>query len=414
MGVRAGQNPAPAVDKQIASILRRTPLIDGHNDLPWQFTRMGVDVEQIDLRQDMSRLPDPLLTDIPRLRAGQVGAQFWSVYVPANAPEIVGPSHSATSPESHLETEARSLRQVQAALVQFDIVHRMVELYPDDFELARNAGDIRRIHRQGRIASLIGLEGGHFINNSLPLLRVYYSLGARYLTLTHAETHDWADAAGDEPRHHGLTGFGRQVVCEMNRLGMLVDLSHVTDDVMRDALEVTRAPVIFSHSSARALCNHPRNVPDDVLRMVRTNGGIVMVSFLPGCLNEPSREHFVRATAHRRILEKQWPGDLARVAHEMREWRRVNPPPPVTVRDVADHVDHVRKVAGIDAVGIGSDFEGYLGVVEGLEDVSRFPALLTELARRGYSRADLRKVAGQNFLRVFRGAERAASRLRRS
>jgi membrane dipeptidase len=409
-----GDHSTAALRKRVEKALRQAPLIDGHNDLPWQFTRMGIDVDDLDLRQDTSNIPDPLLTDIPRLRAGLVGAQFWSVYVPANAPVFAAGQPATVNSDSNIlaAPELGRLREVYAALVQFDVVHRMVNRYPDDFELARTAADIRRIHRQGRIASLIGLEGGHFINNSLPLLRMYYALGARYMTLTHVETHDWADAAGDEPRHHGLTEFGREVVLEMNRLGMLVDLSHVTDDVMRDALATTRAPVIFSHSSARALCDHPRNVPDDVLGMIRTNRGVVMVCFLPGCLNEPNRNHFVRATAYRRELESRWPGDPARIAREMKAWRFANPAPPATVSDVADHIDHVRKVAGIDAVGIGSDFEGYLGVVEGLEDVSGYPALFMELARRGYSRKALQKIAGLNFLRAFREAEKVAERSR--
>ncbi len=375
---------------EVRALLREVPLIDGHNDLPWQFRKLKKRVEDIDLARDTSKLTPPLITDIPRLRAGGVGAQFWSVYVP---PEPAGAV------------------PVVAVLEQIDLVHHLVDHYPKDFALALGARDIERIHHQGKIACLIGMEGGHSIDNSLAVLRVTYALGARYLTLTHVKNTEWADAAGDQPVHHGLTSFGEEVVREMNRLGMLVDLSHVSDETMRAALRVSRAPVIFSHSSARAVCDHPRNVPDDILRVLRDNGGIVMTCFLPGYLNAACSAHLALAMAEHARLEQLFPGDADKADQEMEHWRQAHPTPPATLQQVADHIDHLRKVAGIDHVGIGSDFEGFHGTVQGLEDVSCYPALLAELRRRGYSDLDLKKIAGLNFLRVFRQAEQVASRL---
>ena len=381
---------SPAQIAEIRQLLRQSPLIDGHNDLPWQFLKRKADLDALDLTVNNGNLRDPLVTDIPRLRAGGLGAQFWSVYVPT---DLSGPA------------------AVRAVLGQIDLVHRLVAHYPDTFELALTAADIERIHRHGKIASLIGMEGGHSIDNSLAVLRATYALGARYMTLTHTANTDWADAAGDQPVHHGLTPFGEQVVREMNRLGMLVDLSHVTDETMRAALRITRAPVIFSHSSAWALCHNPRNVPDDVLEMVRTNGGVVMVCFLPGYLDEPNNAHFVLNMAERARLRKLFPNDPERVEQEIEPWRRNHPSPPASLAQVADHIDHVRQVAGIDHVGIGSDFEGFHGAPTGLEDVSCYPALLAELLRRGYTKEDLKKVAGLNLLRVMRRAEEVAREL---
>jgi membrane dipeptidase len=376
----------------IQQLLREAPLIDGHNDLPWQFRKLKKDVNEIDLSTDTGKLPSPLITDIPRLRAGGLGAQFWSVYVPVTP---AGPP------------------AVKAVLEQIDIVHGLVARYPETFELALGAADIERIHRHGKIASLIGMEGGHSIDNSLATLRMTYLLGARYMTLTHTKNTDWADAAGDQPQHHGLTPFGEAIVREMNRLGMLVDLSHVTDETMRAALRVSKAPIIFSHSSAWALCHNPRNVPDDVLEMVRTNGGIVMVCFLPGYLTQDNSAHFLMAMAERARLEKLYPDNPDREEEEMEAWRRAHPSPPASLRDVADHIDHIRKVAGVAHVGIGSDFEGFHGAVEGLEDVSCYPALLAELLRRGYSHEEIKQVAGLNLLRVFYQVEEIAARLKR-
>jgi membrane dipeptidase len=290
----------------------------------------------------------------------------------------------------------------------------MIARYPETLALALTAADVERIHRRGKIASLIGMEGGHSIGNSLAVLRMTYQLGARYLTLTHTKNTDWADAAGDEARHRGLTPFGIEVVQEMNRLGMLVDLSHVTDDVMRDALRVTKAPVIFSHSSARALCDHVRNVPDDILRLTAANGGVVMVCFLPGYLNERERQYFESVTAERRRLREQFGDDAEKLEAAVDEWRAAHPAPrSASVMDVADHVAHIRKVAGVDHVGLGGDYDGFRGSVTGLEDVSKYPNLLAELMRRGWTATEIKKLAGRNVLRVMRDAERAAKQLQR-
>jgi membrane dipeptidase len=381
---------ANATMSEIYEILRSVPLIDGHNDLPWQYRKLGNDLAAIDLSQDTSRRQDLLVTDIPRLRAGGVGAQFWAVYVP---PALPGPA------------------AVQATLEQIDLVHRVTARYPEVFEFATTAADIERIHRQGKIASLIGIEGGHSINNSLAVLRATYRLGARYLTLTHTKNTDWADAAGDQPCHHGLTPFGEEVIREMNRLGMMVDLAHVTDETMRAVLKVTRAPVIFSHSSTRALCESPRNVPDDVLALTARNGGVVMVCFLPGYLTERARARMTAIEAEKERLHKLYPDNPAAFETALAAWRQAHPSDhEASLNDIADHIDHVRQVAGIDHVGIGSDFEGFHGATEGMEDVSKYPALLLELKRRGYSSDDLKKLAGLNLLRVFRAVERVAAR----
>lgn len=385
--------PDPAALAAIRQLLRESPLIDGHNDLPWQYRKYNNDLEALDLARGTRKVSPSLVTDIPRLRAGAVGAQFWAVYVPPLPP---GPP------------------AVQMMFEQMDIVHRMVARYPETFELALTAADIERVHRQGKIAALIGMEGGHSINNSLAILRMAYSLGTRYMTLTHVKNTDWADAAGDKPTHHGLTPFGEEVVREMNRLGMLVDLSHVTDETMRAALKVSQAPVIFSHSSVRALCNSPRNVPDDVLKLTARNGGVVMVCFLPGYLTERGRAAMVASDAEKERLRKLYGEGSARYKQGRAEWHRQHPSlNEAGLADVADHIDHVRKVAGIDHVGIGSDFEGFDGAPDGLEDVSCYPALLAELSRRGYDREDLRKVAGSNLLRVMREAEKFSARLQR-
>ena len=377
--------------ESVRQILREVPLIDGHNDVPWEYRQHSNDFSAIDLEKDTSGVPLRMATDIPRLRAGCVGGQFWSVYVP---------------------TRLKGADAVQATIEQIDVVHWMCARYPKTFELALTAEDVERIHRNGKIASLIGMEGGHSINNSLGTLRMMYRLGARYMTLTHVKNTDWADAAGDAAKHDGLTPFGEEVVREMNRLGMLVDLSHVTDDTMRDALRVTKAPVIFSHSSARALCDHVRNVPDDVLRMTATNGGVVMACFLPGYLTESGRSRLKAYDVERTRLQKLYPDDQAKVDAGIAEWRKTQPKlREATLNDVVDHIDHIRKVAGIDHVGIGSDFDGFTGPPAGLEDVSKYPDLLAELLRRGYSKDDIMKIAGLNVLRVMRGTERVAKEL---
>ncbi len=345
-------------------VLSTTPLVDGHNDLPWEIRSQEVapmDVASYDLRKRTSGH-----TDIPRLRAGHVGAQFWSVYVPSDA------------------VEEGAAARVQ--LEEIDIARQMIALYPDQLELALSPSDVNRIFGSGKIASMLGMEGGHAIENSLGALRAFYDLGARYMTLTHSASIDWADAATGEVLHGGLTPFGEEVVREMNRLGMLVDLSHASPGTMSDVLNVTEAPVIFSHSSARALTDHVRNVPDSILVRMRDNGGVVMVTFVPSFVSEAVRTY------------EGPPGDAPRA----------------TLADVADHIEHVREVAGIDHVGIGSDFDGISSTPVGLEDVSTYPALFAELARRGWTEPELRKLAGENLLRAWREAEEAARIIQRT
>lgn len=384
--------PDPARLKVIDQILRQVPLIDGHNDLPWQFREYCHDnVNGIDLSINHSGKEPRLVTDLPRLRAGHVGGQFWSVYVPAM------PTNSDA---------------VVAVLEQIDMARRMIAHYPKDMELALTADDVVRIHRKGKIASLIGMEGGHSIDNSLGVLRMTYALGARYMTLTHMQNNDWADSATDEPKHHGLTPFGEQVVREMNRLGMLVDLSHVSDDTMRAALKISQAPVIFSHSSARAICHHARNVPDDILKLVAANGGVVMVTFVPEYLTEIDRADETAVNAEKKRLKALYPNDKLKFTGHLAAWRAAHPDPRhATLLDVADHIDHIRQVAGIDHVGIGSDYEGFPNPPKGLEDVSCYPALLAELLKRGYSKNDIKKVSGLNVLRVLREAEKVSAKL---
>ena len=380
-----------AQDARIARIFREVPLIDGHNDLPWQYRdRAQNQLARIDLRQDQSRLAKPLHTDIPRLRAGGVGAQFWSVYVPVSF---------------------KGADAVQATFEQIDVVHRLNALYPETFALALTADDIVRIHASGRIASLIGVEGGYSINNSLAILRQLFETGARYMTLTHSDTIDWADSATADPRHDGLTDFGRAVIGEMNRLGMLVDLSHVSAATMHDTLDVTAAPVIFSHSSARGVTGHARNVPDDVLQRLKQNGGVVMVTFVPSFVNEALRMYGAQREAEEARLKSLHPGEPQRVKEGMTSWELRNPRPRATIADVADHIDHVIRVAGEDHVGIGGDLDGISSTPVGLESVADYPKLFAELIRRGYSDDRLRRLAGLNVLRAMRQNEAAALRL---
>ena len=375
---------------QAISILEAVPLIDGHNDVPIQY-RMRADYK-FDLLDFMNTtsLARMMHTDIPRLREGRVGAQFWSVYVSPNVPE----------PES-----------VQATLEQIDFVYRMIDRYPDHFELALTADDVERIFAEGKIASLIGMEGGHSIGNSLPVLRMFYNLGARYMTITHSRTLDWADSATDTPKHDGLTGFGEEVIREMNRLGMLVDLSHVSAQTMRDALAISEAPIIFSHSSAMGLNMHPRNVPDDVLDLTRDNNGVVMVTFIPAFLHQPLHEHIARQNARRAELEYLYTGQPDSVQVYMHVWQRNNTPPVATLEHVADHIDYIRDRIGVDYIGIGGDYDGISLLPRGLEDVTTYPDLFAELLLRGYTPEDLKKIAGLNVLRVMREAEEVARRL---
>ena len=368
---------------------KEVPLIDGHNDYPWALRENA----QRDLdKLDISRPQPSLMTDIARLRAGGVGGQFWSVYVPA---------------------DLQGQGAVTATLEQIDIVHRMMRKYPDAFELALTADDVERIFKKGKIASLIGMEGGHAIDNSLGALRMFHRLGARYMTLTHSRNLPWADSATDTPALGGLSPFGEEVVREMNWLGMLVDLSHVSPETMADAIRVTAAPVIFSHSSARAVADVPRNVPDDVLRMLPKNGGIVMVTFVPGFLSPEVAAWGRRQTEEENRLKQQVPGDSNAVKRGLEQWLKANPAPRATVADAADHVDHIRKLAGIDHIGLGGDYDGITSVPVGLEDVSTYPALTAELLRRGYTDEDIKKILGLNILRVMRDVERVSARLQK-
>ena len=391
--LQAEADPDPALVERARRLLDRVPLVDGHNDLPWQYRkRFQNHFDRLDLRVDQSRLEPALHTDIPRLRRGGLGGQFWSVYVPV---------------------EVQGADAVQAVLEQIDDVHRLAERYPDTFELARTADDVVRIHRAGRIASLIGMEGGHSIHDSLAALRGLYAAGARYMTLTHEKNTAWADSATDASQHQGLTRFGEEVVREMNRLGMLVDLSHVSPATMKKAIAVSQAPVIFSHSSARALVDHPRNVPDDVLRLLPANGGVVMVSFVPSFSSEAARQWNADHNAEEARLKALSPGDPGRVKKELDAWSLRHPAPRATLAEVADHVEHVRRVAGIDHVGIGSDFDGIESVPLGLTGVQDYPALLAELLRRGWTDEEVGKLAGWNVLRVLRAAEGVAARLQK-
>ena len=387
------QTTASADDPYLARakrILKQTPLIDGHNDLPWRIREDSVargNVDSYDLRKHT-----PGHTDLDRLKRGMVGAQFWSVYTPG---------------------EWRDSGYAKVELEQIDIARELIAKYPDRLALALSAADIRRDFKQGRIGSLLGLEGGHAIENSLGALRAYYDLGVRYMTLTHNVTLDWADAALDSAKHNVLTPFGDSVVREMNRLGMLVDLSHVSAGTMSDALNVTQAPVIFSHSAARAIVDVPRNVPDSILRRVTVNGGIVMVPFVVGFVSPAALAYDQSTRPVAKDLQARYGNDTAAITRAVKEWRSAHPEPRATLSQVADQIEYVRKVAGVDHVGIGGDFDGITEVVLGLEDVSTYPALFAELARRGWSDDDLRKLAGENLLRVFAQAEAVARRLQK-
>jgi len=359
-------------------------LIDGHNDLPWKLKDKA---DPFFRRYDITQLQPALHTDIPRLRKGNVGAQFWVAYVDAGL--------------------AKTHLAVKETLEQIDQIHRMIRAYPDTFATALTADDVVRVHKQGKIASLIGVEGGHSIDNSLGVLRTYYSLGVRYMTLTHSDTLDWADSATDEPKHGGLTPFGEQVVIEMNRLGMLVDISHVSADTMRHALKISKAPVIASHSSAFALADHPRNVPDDVLKLLPRNGGVIMVNFYPSFINPEGARIDVELLKLRRQWREKYPKkeEYREVAAQ---WIKAHPVPQPSVHDVVDHIEHIIRVAGIDHVGLGSDFDGIDMVPRQLEDVSCYPYITQELLNRGRTREEIHKILGGNALRALRRAEEVA------
>jgi membrane dipeptidase len=365
-------------------LLRRVPLVDGHNDLPWAI-RAGFGSDPV-----LAALTRPVRetqTDLPRLSEGGVAAQFWSVYVPGT---LTGDA------------------AVTAVLEQIDIVHRMIQAYPEHLELALTAADVQRAFAAGKIASLLGAEGGHSIASSLGVLRALYRLGVRYMTLTHNSNVGWADSATDTPDAGGLTDFGRAVVREMQRIGMLVDLSHVAPSTMRDALDVAGAPLIFSHSSARALCDHPRNVPDEVLARLAVNGGVCMVTFVPAFVSPECAawQAGLLAELDRRGLDRR---DMSAWDAVAPEWEAAHPVPEATLTQVADHIDHVRAVAGIDHIGIGGDYDGSAAMPTGLSDVSGYPALFAELLTRGWTEPDCAALAGGNLLRVLRDAENAAT-----
>jgi membrane dipeptidase len=387
------QSIDPKVQARIDRILKATPLIDGHNDLP------GALGDYYDSKVDGlasgtdQRQPNPLMTDMARLHQGRVGAQFWSVYIDFNL---------------------RGDEAIRRTIEQIDIVKRLVKAYPNDLALALTADDVVRIHKTGRVASLIGIEGGHQIGGSLATLRQFYDLGARYMTLAHFTNNEFADSSNDDPKYHGLNDFGKTVVHEMNRLGMLVDLSHVSEETMRAALATSRAPVIFSHSGARALDDHPRNVSDDVLKLVARNGGVVMVNFFAGYVSDDFRKWNAEEGAEEARLKSLFVGQPQARDAALAAWKKANPAPTVTVSQVADHVDHIAKVAGYDHVGIGGDLDGipYDQGPQGMNTVSGYPLLFAELIRRGWSDENLAKLAGGNVLRVMRAAEQVSASLK--
>ncbi len=377
-----------ATAKRIDRILKATPLIDGHNDLPEQLREhYGFKVERL-ASGTAEWQPQALMTDMTRLRQGRVGGQFWSIYI---------------------DGTVKGDEAIRQTIEQIDIVHRLIAAYPRDLERALTADDIVRIHKAGRVASLIGIEGGRQIGGSLAALRLFHRLGARYMTLTHNQTTEWADSATDDPKHGGLSSFGLAVVGEMNRIGMLLDLSHVSPEVMRQALANSRAPVIFSHSSAGGLNPHPRNVPDDVLRLLPANGGVVMVNWVPGFLSPAVWRWDGLRSAEEARLKSIHRASSAAVAAGVKAWEAANPRPPVTVTEVADHIDHVARVAGHDHVGIGADLDGIPYTPTGLEGVETYPRLFAELIRRGWSDNNLARLAGGNALRALRGAEATAA-----
>ncbi|GAA4023909.1 dipeptidase [Sphingomonas swuensis] len=380
------QDIDPAVQKRIDRILKRTPLIDGHNDLPWAL-REDHGSKTEGLASGTDGWKPPLMTDMARLRTGRVGGQFWSVYIEGTT----------------LGDEA-----IRTTLEQIDTAHRIIAAYPKDLRFARTADEMEAAHKAGRIGSMLGIEGGRQIGGSMAALRRFYDLGARYMTLTHNQTTEWADAGTDEPKYDGLSPFGTEVVKEMNRLGMLVDLSHVGPATMKDAIAASRAPVIFSHSSAGGVNPHPRNVPDDVLRLLPANGGVVMVTWVPSFVSPAMWKwdgEFAAAEARLKTFNRTSKADVEK---GMTAWVAANPRPVVGVKDVADHIDHVVRVAGIDHVGIGGDLDGIPRTPVGLEGVEAYPRLFAELIRRGWNDRDLAKLAGGNVLRALRGAEATA------
>jgi len=387
----SAQSIDPKVQARIDRILKRTPLIDGHNDIAEQLSEnYKRSITGLASGTDQ-RQPHPLMTDMARLRQGRVGGQFWSVYI----------SGTVTGDAAIRET-----------IEQIDIVRRMIDAYPKDLELARSADDLVRIHKKGKIGSMIGVEGGRQIGGSLAALRQYYNLGARYMTLTHNQTTEWADSATDDPKYDGLSPFGVTVVHEMNRIGMLVDLSHVSAATMKDAIAESRAPVIFSHSSARGLVGHLRNVPDDVLQLLPANGGVVMVNFVPDFISDAVWKWGAEKNAEEARLKAFHRDSKAEVEAELKEWVAAHPRPVTNVATVADHIEHVAKVAGYDHVGIGGDMDGIDSTPQGLDGVEDYPTLFAELIRRGWSDANLAKLAGGNVLRALRRAEAVSASMK--
>ena len=387
----AAQQIDPKVQARIDRILKKTPLIDGHNDIAEQLSENYERKIEGLASGTAQRNKKPLMTDMARLRQGRVGGQFWSVYIDGS---ITGDA------------------AIRETLQQIDIVRRMVAAYPRDLEMAATADDVVRIHKAGRIASMIGVEGGRQMGNSLAALRLYYDLGARYMTLTHNQTTEWADAATDEPKFDGLSPFGVTVVKEMNRIGMLVDLSHVAPSTMKDAIAASRAPVIFSHSSAGGISPHPRNVPDDVLKLLPANGGVVMVNFVPGFLSKDVWTWSADKDAEEARLKAIHRASKADVTAGLKAWEAAHPRPATDVRTVADHIEHIARVAGYDHVGLGGDYDGIPYTPTGLEGVETYPVLFAELIRRGWSDANLAKLAGGNVLRALRRAEAVSASMK--
>ena len=396
----AAQKAKPLVIDEAAATatanaaLEVAPIFDGHNDVPNQLrARVANQINSFDF-EDTTHTGEAhpqgavMQTDLVRLRQGKVGAQFWSVYVPSNPDE----------PEA-----------VQEVIEQIDVTKRLIAKNPDALRFATTADQVERAMADGKIASLMGMEGGHSIGSSLAVLRQLHALGARYMTLTHNSNTPWADAATDNPKFDGLTDFGKDMVREMNRIGMLVDLSHVSEATMMDALDVAKVPVIFSHSGARGVNGHPRNVPDSVLARLPENGGVVMVVALPGFLNEERRQWFARRSAEEARLKALWQGQPAKVTEAMDAWDKASPEPATTIQHMADHIDHIRKIAGVEHIGIGGDFDGMPSGPVGFEDVRGYPLLFAELAKRGYSQAELEMIASRNILRVMREAEAYAA-----
>ena len=384
------EEPLPDDPVERARALHKlVPLTDGHNDLPWQYRN---DADRDVWARDISQSQPEWHTDIPRLREGQLGAQFWSVYVPASM---------------------QGKGAVRATMEEIDIVYQLLQRYPDTFQLTLTADEVEAAFKEGKIASMIGIEGGHSIDSSMGALRMFHRLGAGYMTLTHGTNVPWADASTDTAQADGLTKFGEEVVREMNRLGMLVDLSHVAPATMHDALDVSEAPIIFSHSSSRAKCDHVRNVPDEVLKRLPQNGGVIMVTFVTSFISEEVRQHGIQRGEEADRLRAMRGSTEESVQTGLAAWIETHPMPKATLAQVADHIDHIRQTAGIDHIGIGGDFDGITSVPVGLEDVSTYPMLTAELIRRGYSDEDVMKILGNNILRVMRKAEEVAARLQK-